>query len=259
MPATQNGYSYVNGNPTNYTDPTGLCAENGNETCWGYLEGQFCSGGLCAPGNWQRWIIAGGQSVWKIAELKVVRESLLTIKTALELHRFNWTEVLGDNWKFERFNMARIPPRFDRSISIYECSDHFRRGGYPPPRLVGWQLAFRSSPGGGRLGLSDAAFDRADVQFSLLHEAGHAVNFTHQGQPVSIFDSLPNSTSLFFSTYGRDRPVGERWAEAFAAYIRNTFVSTGDSLVVPDPDISNVNWDNIHIAVHTVLTAVAGQ
>ncbi len=37
-PATQNGYNYSNGNPVNYTDPTGFCAEVGDEACWSIFE-----------------------------------------------------------------------------------------------------------------------------------------------------------------------------------------------------------------------------
>ena len=37
-PATQNGYNYSNANPVNYTDPSGLCAEVGDESCWNMYE-----------------------------------------------------------------------------------------------------------------------------------------------------------------------------------------------------------------------------
>ena len=37
-PATQNGYNYSNANPVNYTDPSGLCAEVGDDACWSLVE-----------------------------------------------------------------------------------------------------------------------------------------------------------------------------------------------------------------------------
>lgn len=37
-PITLNKWAYGNSNPINRTDPTGLCAENGDESCWGVYE-----------------------------------------------------------------------------------------------------------------------------------------------------------------------------------------------------------------------------
>jgi RHS repeat-associated protein len=37
-PAAWNRYGYVYGNPTNYTDPSGHCAEFGDDACWGLYE-----------------------------------------------------------------------------------------------------------------------------------------------------------------------------------------------------------------------------
>jgi RHS repeat-associated protein len=34
LPASQHPYTYGNSNPVNYTDPTGLCAEFGDDWCW---------------------------------------------------------------------------------------------------------------------------------------------------------------------------------------------------------------------------------
>ena len=38
LPVSQNGYNYANGNPINHTDPSGLCAEIGDEACWSLAE-----------------------------------------------------------------------------------------------------------------------------------------------------------------------------------------------------------------------------
>ncbi len=44
LPASQNGYSYVHNNPVNYTDPSGLCAEVGDEACWALAEHLWLNG-----------------------------------------------------------------------------------------------------------------------------------------------------------------------------------------------------------------------
>ena len=38
LPTSQNGYNYVSGNPVNRIDPTGLCAEFGDDGCWSVYE-----------------------------------------------------------------------------------------------------------------------------------------------------------------------------------------------------------------------------
>jgi RHS repeat-associated protein len=38
QPLSLNQWNYTNGNPINYTDPSGYCAENGDEACWGVYE-----------------------------------------------------------------------------------------------------------------------------------------------------------------------------------------------------------------------------
>jgi RHS repeat-associated protein len=44
LPASQNGYSYSNNNPVNYTDLSGLCAEVGDEVCWSLAESAWLAG-----------------------------------------------------------------------------------------------------------------------------------------------------------------------------------------------------------------------
>jgi RHS repeat-associated protein len=43
LPASLNGYNYAHNNPVNNTDPTGLCAEFGDDGCWSYGEYMYYS------------------------------------------------------------------------------------------------------------------------------------------------------------------------------------------------------------------------
>ena len=54
-PQAYNRYSYVNNNPMGYVDPSGHCAETGDDACWSYYDRviQLCP--ECAGLGWEQW------------------------------------------------------------------------------------------------------------------------------------------------------------------------------------------------------------
>ena len=89
LPVSQNGYSYAHNNSINYTDPSGHCAEYGDDTCWSVYDRiyayvhqhpeRFLSSNISVWNDPEWWIELGGRD----------EENLLAIHSQLSTE-YTW-------------------------------------------------------------------------------------------------------------------------------------------------------------------------
>lgn len=199
-PQSYNRYSYTYNNPILFKDSSGHCADNGAEACWSYLESQFCNDGLCESGDWRQWVIAGGNSVWTIAELMDLRQGLLYARDALAGIGINWMDTNLQNVRFERVNKDSLEE--DRSVvGRYRASTNV-------------------------IQLTNKGFSENNHLRTILHELGHALDDGKAltstygqatGSCIICFNVTDVSSGYCFRDYGCNK-LSEGWADAFSLW-----------------------------------------
>jgi hypothetical protein len=143
-----------------------------------YLDTAFCRDGLCAPGDWEAWIILGPDSKWTVEELKQVRETLLTTIKALDGAGFDGHDLLSGT-RFRRHHAEFIDDVPGRIARIHHEA--------------------------GEIALADTAFIRLWGWYPY-HELGHVIDRRLDSEPRRRFHALIGSEAI---------PGSEKTADGF--------------------------------------------
>ena len=204
-PQAYNRYSYVYNNPILYNDPSGHCASN-DEDCWSYLENVFCQD-ICS--NWNEWIRLTFGPSWKIDDLKLIRESLLATKFALQnVGLTDWKSVMTSFKFFKTDTVAGRSPT-EKNAFFAPLSD----GTYG-------------------IGIFAKLFEASQINvvFGLLHEIGHAIDHKITGNDdLGTWSVLGHMLGDTYSPHGfragencvRSHACNkdsEAWADGFAMF-----------------------------------------
>lgn len=165
-----------------------------------YLEGPFCSGGLCRSGSWAEWVILAPDSIWKVEELQTVHFALATTIGALDEAGLDGRALLN-GYRFRRSQGAYLPGELGRTALV----QHETREIWLADRA----LATRSG-------------------FHIYHEMGHVVDrrldqaLTREFQRLTLGEegvgSRKTADGFWLDKFARDR-AEEATADAFALWV----------------------------------------
>ena len=203
-----------------------------------YLEGPFCSGGLCRSGSWTEWVIVAPDSVWKVEELQVVHTALTTTIGALDEKGLDGRALLG-GYRFRRSQGTYLPGTLGQVALVQHDTREIR--------------------------LSDRAL-RTQSGFHIYHELGHVVDrrlqqaLTREFQRLTLgeegIDSRKTAGGFWLDQFARDRPE-EATADAFALWIILNHTTGPEPVFWMKPD--EANYDTIAAVMDRVLSRITGS
>ena len=132
LPATLNGYSYANNNPINFTDSSGLCAEFGDDGCWGIYDLIVHSCPECVD------MLTGNGRPLHEQSGRYLQEILTNVKAGWRPVPSNWQPFNDVKVQYLHLNLSPLPPALQWPVSsrlnVYAWTAANRYG--VPPEIV---------------------------------------------------------------------------------------------------------------------------
>jgi hypothetical protein len=203
-----------------------------------YLEGPFCSGGLCRSGSWTEWAIVAPDSVWKVEELQLLHTALTTTIGALDEKGLDGRALLS-GYRFRRSQGTYLPGKLGQVALVQHDTREIR--------------------------LSDRAL-HTQSGFHIYHELGHVVDrrlqqaLTREFQRLTLgeegIDSRKTAGGFWLDQFARDRPE-EATADAFALWIILNHTTGPEPVFWMKPD--EANYDTIAAVMDRILSRITGS